>query len=218
MRELDQRAVNEFGISIETLMDNAGIAVADEALRFLESNGPPKPWEILVLCGSGNNAGDGLAAALSLSQANVHVRVTFLKPINKLSGAALILFQKLLKTETPCDEALDGSLNLNRNYDVIIDAILGTGFEGNVVGLLAQAIEAVNRSGFPVLAVDLPSGMNCDTGTVGGACIEAKKTVTLVAMKKGFLNPEALKWTGDIVVRDIGFPKEIFITKTKAGG
>lgn len=229
LRELDRRAQDEGGVSIETLMENAGSAAAEEAQRMLESSGKPKPWNILILCGSGNNGGDGLAAARILngwlnqgisnsgSSAAARVETIFLKPADRLEGAALKHFERFKQAGLSSRNVLDGAVS-TRGYDLIIDAILGTGFDGALQEPLSRAIEAVNASGVPVLSIDIPSGLNADSGKAQGACIRAGKTVTFAAMKKGFLNPESRAWTGKIVLRDIGIPQKILDATIQAGG
>ncbi len=229
LRELDRRAQDEGGLSVETLMENAGRAAAEEARRMLESGGKPQPWNILILCGSGNNGGDGLAAARILNRQlnpekfgadagrSARIETIFLKPADRLKGAALRHFERFKQAGLSSRNVLDGAVSTG-GFDLIIDAILGTGFDGALTEPLSRAIEAVNASGVPVLAIDVPSGLNADSGRAQGACIRANKTVTLAAMKKGFLNPESRKWTGDIVLRDIGIPQKILDATIQAGG
>ena len=97
-----------------------------------------------------------------------------------------------------------------RRADLILDALLGTGFQGKAEGEIARAIGSANRSGKPVLAADIPSGLDGDTGRAEGPCIRAQTTVSFAAMKKGFLKRSAKRWTGKIIVRDIGFPKQLY--------
>ncbi len=220
LRELD-RAAEAGGVSIETLMENAGKAVAEEALKFLEagkkSGNAKKPWKILILCGSGNNGGDGLAAAAFLQRMKAWPQIVFLKPVARLKGPVLTHFKKCRAAGIPFTEKMNGAI-APLNADLIIDAIFGTGFDGAVDSSIASAIHTVNAATIPVLSIDIPSGMNADTGKSAGSCIRAGLTVTLAAMKKGFSNPESKQWTGKIIVKDIGIPEQILNKHINLGG
>lgn len=215
MRELDRRATEEFGISVEILMENAGRAVAEESMKFLETAPYSKPWKILVFCGGGNNGGDGLVAARILKQKGIEVKIIFLKPTKSLHGVSLLNFEKI-KNETgacldlPKIEQIEKEL---ANAHLLIDALLGTGSKGEVTGLFQETIQKINSSGKSVIAVDVPSGLDADSGQQNGTCIRAHLTVTMAAMKKGFL--EAKEWTGKVIVADIGYPQELIQTIKK---
>ena len=209
MREIDRRSAEEFGIPAETLMENAGAAVARETLDLLKLSSPP--WKAAVLCGGGNNGGDGLAAARLLHRETVVVSVVLLKPHESLQGAAASNFARMKSegvpwTESPAGERLRAILEQSQ---VAVDALLGTGFRGPLKKEFADAIEALNACGRPVIAVDVPSGLDADTGRPGGPCVRAAATVTMGAPKTGFLEPSAGEWLGRLVVADIGFPPEL---------
>jgi len=210
MREIDRRAIEEYGISAETLMENAGEAVARSSMELLERLAVKKPWSAAVCCGGGNNGGDGLVAARLFKKDGMDVKIIFLKPAESLKGAALANFVKIKEMvpyeSCPSREKFKNDL---ANSSLVIDSLLGTGFKGNVEGTMLEAIEIINRTGKPVVSVDIPSGMDGDTGKSRGTCVRAHLTVTLGAMKKGFIFDNAKKFTGQVIVADIGFPKEL---------
>lgn len=211
MREIDRRAAEEFGIPVETLMENAGAAVARETLEVLRGSGASRPWKVIVLCGGGNNGGDGLVAARLLRRGGVEVRAALLKPASSLQGAAASNFARMKDagvpwTELPRTDDLRAALS---GSQAAVDALLGTGFSGPLRKDFAEAILALNGSGKPVIAVDVPSGLDADSGRAEGPCVRAAVTVTMGAPKTGFLNPEAKVWLGRLVVADIGFPEQL---------
>ena len=198
-REIDQRCVAEFHIPTIVLMENASRAVADTAMSMLRGR-----RRVLILCGGGNNGGDGLAAARHLHNRGCNVTIALTIDPAKFHGDALINWNivKAMKM------SLVDPLPLI-DTDLIIDAIFGTGLDRPPQPPFDHVIESVNRSAIPVLAVDVPSGLDCDTGQPLGACIRATTTVTFVAEKVGF--PNAKQWTGNIVIGDIGCPRELFV-------
>lgn len=211
MREMDRRAIEEFHIPVETLMENAGRAVAEESIKFLDEMKIEKPWKVIIFCGSGNNAGDGLVTAGILKEKNVGTKIIFLKPAISLKGATLLNFEKIKNAKIPYQELpeMETLKNEIKNSTLLIDALLGTGFKGQVTGLFQKTITMMNASEKLIVAIDLPSGLDADTGQHQGTCVRAHLTVTMGAMKKGFLEKNASECTGKIVVADIGFPKEL---------
>jgi NAD(P)H-hydrate epimerase len=208
LRELDRRAVEEYHIPILVLMENAGRAVAEAALRRGARN-------VLVLAGPGNNGGDGLVAARHLHNAGVRVTVVLVSPRDKYRDAAATQLAIVDAMKMPV-EVLSADLEELRDWlvdaatdDLIVDALFGTGLSRAVEGVAAAVIEAVNRAGRPVLAVDIPSGLDCDTGVPlgGGTAIRATETVSFCGMKKGFAGARA--FTGKVSVGDIGVPRAL---------
>ena len=201
-------------------MENAGRAAAEESVRYLQKAGRPRPWKVVVFCGGGNNGGDGLAAARFLAQKGIETRAFIFKPAASLKDEVLSNFEELRRLSIPY-EFLPKFAKIAqeiRDASLLIDALLGTGLKKNVEGDLAEVVAAINASGLPVVSVDIPSGLDADTGSVLGTCVKAGFTVTMGALKKGFLNPKARHWTGEIVVADIGFPKELLADlETKDG-
>ncbi len=174
IREIDRRATEEFGVPAATLMENAGRAVADVVLQ--EFN----PLAVTVVCGKGNNGGDGRVAARHLRDAGVEVH-----EYTPETGYAEIDWT-----------------------EVVVDALFGTGLARPVEGEMLALIEEMNGNG-PVVAVDIPSGLDADTGKPLGAAVRAAITVTMGMPKVGMLAPEARAYTGRIIVADIGYPREL---------
>lgn len=204
MRELDRRAVEEFGVASRTLMENAGKAVAEAAEEIIRDT---KQKRVLVLCGSGNNGGDGLVAARYLHNRGHKVKVLLMKEPGALKGDSLEnykLAESLWVDMHPFED-----FSVFRDYDAVIDALLGTGTKGDIAGQYKLAIESVNSSGLPVIAVDIPSGLDADTGLPLGPVVKASVTVTMGLAKKGFENPQAAQYLGKVIVADIGFPQEL---------
>ena len=208
MREIDKRAAEEFGIPSIELMENAGRRVAEAAKRFVVH-------AVVVVCGTGNNGGDGLVAARYLSEWGFKVEIVLLKSAEFLKGDTLINFN------------LTGNLNIITSYysshtsfdkfDLIIDALLGTGIKGDVKSACRAAIDAINNSGKRVLSVDIPSGLDTDTGEVLSVAVKADETVTMALPKTGLLKPEAASFVGKLIVADIGIPKVLLSLFTSEG-
>jgi len=204
MREIDRRTIEEFGIPGIILMEHAGRAVSDTAEEFVK----PEAGTIVILCGSGNNGGDGLAAARHLYNHGYGVEVILIKPPENFKGDALVNYEIAKKLQIRLTTPFSGQ-PLPPRTSFVIDAMLGTGTRGEITGSFRQAIELINASGKPVLAVDLPSGIDADTGKVLGAAVNATVTVTMGLMKKGLLAPEAKLLCGDLRVADIGLPRQL---------
>ncbi len=181
-------------------MENAARAVADCAGRMLGKNGRG----VLILCGGGNNGGDGLAAARHLHLRGLAVRIALTVDPAGYKGDALINWKIVQAMKIPAAPFEKSMLSSS----LIIDAIFGTGLDRPPRDPFPAIAEAVNSSGIPVLAVDVPSGLDCDTGQPPGACIRATRTVTFVAEKIGFAKPMARQFLGDVEVAGIGCPVE----------
>jgi NAD(P)H-hydrate epimerase len=190
-------------------MENAGHGLARIAV---ERFGPLKGKHVLVVCGSGNNGGDGLAAARHLSTFGATVTVAILAKPEEIKTSEASLNWKIINglrqvfTVRVCDstDALNDSTPLFSEVDLIVDAIFGTGIKGRIREPQRTAIELVNLSSSPKLAVDLPSGMDPDTGRVTDICVRADVTVTLHKPKPGLLGDK--KWVGEMFVAEIGIP------------
>ncbi len=203
MREIDRRAMEEFGIPGVVLMENAGLSV----VRAVRRAGGRR---VLILCGPGNNGGDGLVAARHLYREK-EVGVWLAAPPESYRGDALINLNILGKLGHPL-QVLSGRDDLRRlasdlaRADLVVDALLGTGTARAVTGMLSEAIGLVNDCGVPVLAVDIPSGVCADSGRILGIAVRAAKTVTFGLPKRGlFLFPGAA-CAGETEVADIGLP------------
>lgn len=205
LREIDRRAIEDYGIPGIVLMENASRCAADSATAMLANRSGSR---VLILCGGGNNGGDGLAIARHLHNRGVNIRVALAIDPSRYSGDALINWRIVQSMQLPC-QAATADLIRSRRWGLIIDAVFGTGLAQAPRDPFPSLADAVNDSGRPVLAIDVPSGMDCDTGTAPGACIIATRTVTFVAPKIGFAKPSAARLTGEVVVGDIGCPIEL---------
>jgi len=208
MRELDRKAIQERGIPDLTLMENAGRAVA-EAVARLAADGNGRP--IVILCGRGNNGGDGLVAARYLQESGHRVQVHLAAAKSDVTGAAETNLRRLEEMGIEVTELGDSqpAISALASAGVVVDALLGTGLSGKVRGLAGQLIEVVNASGHPVLAVDVPSGLDADTGEPLGLAVRATETVTMGLPKVGLLLYPGMDYVGRLTVVDIGFPPDL---------
>lgn len=202
--ELD-RASQERGITADMLMEAAGREVADAALRLL---GGAYGRRAVVVCGKGNNGGDGLVAARHLDRAGVRTTVLLLD--EALRGPAATNLERLEHTGVRIRpfSAAAAARELER-ADVAVDAIFGTGFHGVPEGPHAEAIAALNTAAVPLVAVDIPSGVDGETGAVEGEAVKADLTVTFGAAKPGLFLPPGATHAGVIEIEPIGFPAEL---------
>ncbi len=198
MQEIDRLATEKHGISVDVLMENAGRAVAD-AVEERASKACP----VVAVCGKGNNGGDGFVAARLLAARGFEVEVISLQNSYDESTATGRNWAKARET-------LDfvGRFK-TRPMAVIVDAIFGTGLSRPVTGREKSLIQEMNRLDarwFPIVSVDIPSGLDANTGAPLGVAARATVTVTMGLPKAGFRNPAAREFLGELVVADIGFP------------
>jgi NAD(P)H-hydrate epimerase len=210
MRGLDERAINYYGIPGVVLMENAGRGTVD-AMR--ERYGTLAGQMISVLVGPGNNGGDGLVIARYLHQLGARARVFLLSDPEKFSGDAEVNWQivrrlpiKVIPVVKPVDIEAMG-INL-RHSAILVDALFGTGLKREVSGHYAAAIELMNNIDRPVVAVDIPSGLNSDSGQIMGCCAQADLTVTYGLAKPGQVVYPGAGLVGSLRVVDIGIPPE----------
>jgi NAD(P)H-hydrate epimerase len=204
VRAIDRRAIDDFGVPGVVLMENAGRGAAEVLIR-LGISGP-----VIVCCGKGNNGGDGFVIARHLDNHGQSVRVFLFARPEELTGDAAVNYHIIEKaglaiTRFGPDVAAEALRRELAGAAWVVDALFGTGLSGPVRPPFDRVIEAVNRSGTRVLAVDIPSGLDCDTGQPLGPTVRAEHTVTFVARKKGFA--AAKEWTGEVHVVDIGAPR-----------
>ena len=207
-RRLDTLAIQEYGICGLVLMENAGRGVADK-LCELGIAGP-----VAVCCGKGNNAGDGFVIARHLDTRGRQVRVLVWAEADELVGDAAANFRILRKTDVPIEQFGSGHdpVRLQRQLEGaawIVDALLGTGARGEPRPPLDGVIDQLNAAPAAKLAVDLPSGLDCDTGQPARHTIRALHTCTFAAAKTGFFAPGADRYTGQLHVLDIGAPRRL---------
>jgi NAD(P)H-hydrate epimerase len=216
VREVDRRAVEEYGMSGLVLMENAGRGVADKLCEWLNTTSPLTPHTsplTVICCGKGNNGGDGFVVARHLELRGLPVKVLLFADPGELTGDAAANFKILAKSGVPIEDFADPeSGRLDRELATagcVVDALLGTGATGDPRPPYDLAIERINASGKPVVAVDLPSGLDCDTGQAAKQTIRAQHTCTFVAAKPGFSAPGADQFTGEVHVLDIGAPRKL---------
>jgi hydroxyethylthiazole kinase-like uncharacterized protein yjeF len=216
LREVDRLASAEFGIPSIVLMENAARHLADVAAAILDNSAGAR---VLIACGPGNNGGDGLALARHLHNAGDRVGVILAAPEDRYAGDARTNLDIARRMGIERVEAREGSaaaefrrvVDRLGGADLVVDALLGTGLRGAAQGVFAELIREINASSppVPVLAVDIPSGLDADSGIPAGPCVRATTTVSFVGLKEGFTRLEAQAYLGEIVVADIGAPREL---------
>ncbi len=205
-RKIDERAISEFGIPGIVLMENAARGCVD-VLSGLGIDGT-----VCIFCGTGNNGGDGFAMARRLDLLGYAVRVFLAGDPSRLAGDAAVNFRILGCTDVPI---VHGRLDPSRfvshfaDADWIVDALLGTGFQGPLRQPFMDLIGLINQLPAKKFAVDLPSGLDCDTGIPATLTVRAEHTSTFVAEKIGFRNPVAQPFLGKVHVVDIGIPRKL---------
>lgn len=207
IRELDGSAIRNYSIPSLLLMENAGRSVSDHISREY------KPCHVLIFIGKGNNGGDGLVVARHLANRGYSVQIALLEPPARFKADPRLNFSIVCKMNIPCvlmsafsEEKI---LELCRKSELLVDAIFGVGVRRPVCGIFEKAVRAVNRSQKPVVSIDIPSGLDADTGKVHGVAVKAAKTVTLSLPKRGLFEGEGPRCAGEIEVVDIGIPREL---------
>jgi NAD(P)H-hydrate epimerase len=210
VREVDRLAAEQYGIPSIVLMENAGLHLAEVVLDSAQSDEPT----VLIVCGPGNNGGDGLCAARHLHNAGARVRVVLSGPPDDVradAGINLAIVRAMGITLAHGAPAFDAAAR-DVEPEVVVDALLGTGLERPVaepIATLVRRINALSEAGAVVVAADLPSGLDCDTGEPLGIAVRADTTVSFVGLKAGFLRLGAQEYLGDVIVADIGAPREL---------
>jgi NAD(P)H-hydrate epimerase len=202
MIEVDRLMIEEWGITLIQMMENAGRHLAELARRQL--GGTTKGSSVVVLCGSGNNGGGGMTAARHLNNWGAHVQVILVGEESRLEEIPAHQWRILQKMEIICP-----GVELS-NVDLILDSMLGYGSNGNPRSPLADWIQRANESSCPILSLDSPSGLDTTTGTPGSPCIRASATLTLALPKTGLLFPSAQDFVGDLYLADIGVPPQLY--------
>jgi len=200
MREVDRVAMDEFGLSVLQMMENAGRSLAMHAVDMLSE----RAGRVAVLAGSGGNGGGGLCCARHLRNHGINVDVVLDRPPSRLSGAAAEQFRIL--AESGVKPVLEEDVpRVLGSASVIIDALIGYGLEGAPRGHVAELIALTNQSGGRILSLDMPSGVNATTGDILGGVIRPQRTLTLALPKTGLAHVP-----GELYVADIGIPLAVY--------
>ncbi|MBL8037575.1 NAD(P)H-hydrate dehydratase [Nitrospira sp. CMX1] len=207
MQALDRRTIGEAGIPATTLMERAGSGVASCIEQWV---GTVSGKTITVVCGKGNNGGDGFVAARLLRRRHAKVRVLAMTPVSELSRDAALMYRQFTKTAGRSSvlpyKSKDMARALLQESDLLVDALLGTGLSSVVTGRYGEVIESMNELNRPVVAVDVPSGLHADTGMALGQAVRASLTVTFGLPKVGLYHNQGIDLAGDIHLVDIGIP------------
>ncbi|MEW5755521.1 MAG: NAD(P)H-hydrate dehydratase [Pseudomonadota bacterium] len=200
-RALDRLAI-EAGTPGITLMERAGAAAFDLLRKCW-----PQAQHLAVFCGGGNNGGDGFVIARLAKRQGMMVSVFLLADAAKLKGEALQSYQAMLAEHVSVEAQLPADL---QGFDLAVDSLLGTGLSEPVRGPYQQAIELMNASTIPVLAIDIPSGLSADTGVVLGVAVKAQATITYIGVKQGLLTGAGPDYCGELVFAGLGVPEAIY--------
>jgi NAD(P)H-hydrate epimerase len=201
VRQFDHIAIEEFAIPGATLMERAGI----RAFELMRQKWP-EVKEILVVCGLGNNGGDGYVVARLALQAGLHVRVLQLGDSEKIKGDALLKARAWLALS----QRLEPFQNLPGKPDLIVDAIFGTGLERDIRGDWKSAVQQINQHQAPVFALDIPSGINSDSGRVMGCAVKASATISFIGLKQGMFTGYGPDYCGEIAFDALEIPAQIY--------
>jgi NAD(P)H-hydrate epimerase len=212
MAEADRMAIEDYGIDVIALMENAGVATAQLAKKML--GGDVRGKSVCCLVGRGNNGGDGLVAARHLNNWGAGVRVILAgekSDLREVPAKQIAIVDRMgIPVFGPGEGLGDGHL--------VIDALLGYGSRGSPRGPVATLIRQGNGSRIPILAVDIPSGMDATSGEPGDPTVEARATVTFGLPKTGFLNPKARRYVGELYLADISMPGGIYASHSVGKG
>jgi NAD(P)H-hydrate epimerase len=222
-RAVDRYAIEQLRIPGIVLMENAGRNAADLIERWLRARtkGRRSPGRVAVVCGRGNNGGDGFVIARHLANRGYDVGVDLVGDRSGLTGDAetnAVIAEQMGIPVRPLGDrrGLAAAARRWRQLDVVVDALLGTGFTGEVREPLAGVIERINTLGGPlVVAIDVPSGLDANTGLPGGVAVRADRTITFLAEKKGFACKTARPHLGRVHVADIGAPTELILSRLR---
>lgn len=210
LMEVDRRAVEDYGISVSVLMENAGRQVADVTRSYMMEGSA-----VLILVGAGNNGGDGLVAARHLANRGHLVQIISIADEHKFTGAPQTQLHIARKMGIPVtflpgrDGALARWLHDSDVGDAVVDAMFGTGLNRPLDGPVKDLILQLNQANRRVISVDIPSGLDCDTGGALGIAVQAAHSVSFCGMKIGFESADAIRYLGQISIGDIGAPRAL---------
>jgi NAD(P)H-hydrate epimerase len=213
MAEVDRLALDEFGIDLPQMVEQAGSHLAE--LVRIELGCDLRGRRVIIAVGPGNNGAGGLAAARHLSNRGARVRVVLARPVNRLVPAARHQLVALLEMPVDCcvaiydvsDEDLDAELN---SADAVVDAVLGYGMLGSPQDDIGRLVRRIAASPAPIISLDLPSGVDPDTGLVAGPAVTARATLTLGLPKRGLLAEVARRYVGRLHLADLGLPPALY--------
>ncbi len=203
VRALDQTAINQAGVPAQELMGRAAAA----ALRTLQQRWPGIK-RVTIVCGHGNNAGDGYALAVLAHRAGYLVKVVQITRADRLSTHAQTWFDSMLAAGLYAESDLE----IINTADLIVDALFGIGLSRAVEGSFATAIARINRSTSPVLSIDIPSGVNATTGVCMGIAVQATATITFIGLKQGLFTADGPQYTGEVVFDDLDVAQDVYAT------
>jgi NAD(P)H-hydrate epimerase len=216
MQRIDRITINKYGIAGTVLMERAGLAVVRRIKERYFTDGAGLST-IIILCGGGNNGGDGLVIARVLHNQGRDVRVYLSAKPADLKGDGKVNYHAAKKFGVsiyPIKNFLSGNVSPLIRRSIIVDALLGTGLSKEVRSPLPDVIKKVNRTASPVISVDIPSGISSDSGQVMGSAVKADSTVTFGLPKRGHLLYPGAEYAGELFVEDIGFPKDLLRSRT----
>lgn len=205
-RDLDRHAIETIGIPAVVLMENAGAALADEVLKSCGKVSHPR---IVIVCGTGNNGGDGFVCVRHLLNAGCKIRIFLAGTSSRLKKDAKKNYKILIKSGQKVVE-INGMAPVFRkaveDCDVIVDALFGVGLNRDIEEPVKSIVSFLNISKKKIVAADVPSGLDATNGSILGICVKAEKTVAFNCLKKGFFKNLGPKVTGKVIVRAIGMP------------
>ncbi len=219
IRSIDRYAIEQMGIPGVILMENAGRNAADAIEAYLD--GSVAGRSVGIVCGKGNNGGDGFVVARHLAIRGAECQVLLTAQAGELSGDAETNYSAARSMQVPIhqvsEEAVGDLSKSLAGFELLVDALGGTGIQGALRGTMAAVVEQINRSGRPVVAIDIPTGLGADTGTASGPSVKAELTVTFAARKIGFDQPGAEEYTGRIELVDIGVDAQMVYKMSRSG-
>ncbi|WP_372365720.1 NAD(P)H-hydrate epimerase [Candidatus Uabimicrobium sp. HlEnr_7] len=211
VRELDRVAIEEYQIPSIVLMENAGVGATRIILKEIATQ-----KNVAIFCGKGNNGGDGFVIARHLHNNNVQVHVFFLGKVNEIAtnsdpgiNLRILHNMKIPITEVSSAQDLHEHNNTLQNCDYLVDAIFGTGLCRKITGNMLEIISEIKSWRKKTIAIDTPSGLDCNSGEILGEVLPAKITITFALPKRGFFDKDGPSVTGNIEVVDISIPKEL---------
>jgi NAD(P)H-hydrate epimerase len=214
MRDIDRIAIEKYGIAGALLMERAGLAVVSVINKvFFEGSGSPT---VIILCGGGNNGGDGLVIARLLHNQGRDIKVFLASKPADLKGDSKINCNAAKRFGVkiyPLNKFLNTDFSPLTSPFVIVDALLGTGLSKEVRSSLSDVIRKINRMSSPVVSVDIPSGISSDTGQIMSSAVKAQHTVTFGLPKRGHLLYPGAEYTGNLHIAEIGFPRSLLESK-----